>query len=173
MAISATFKGDRSTAATTGTGGIHNLATSSTWVAGYEWFVIDDTSNLALDYDVSGTITVGTTPTANTEIRIYAVAIDVDGSTWPDVFDATPSAETITNAGMVSAGAIVLARSILVPAATSDLGYPFRFNLASLFGGKVPLKTAIFVTHNTAVNLQNTSGNQKYAYQPRWETANT
>lgn len=156
--------------ATSGTGGITSLATSSTWLAGYEWFVIDNTTELALDYLVQGNIMVGTTPTANTQIRVYCVA-SYDGSTWPDVFDGTPSAETVTSAG-VGSGFLALAAVMNVDATTSNLAYPFRFSLASLFGGYVPKKTAIFVTHNTAVNLNSTAGNHTYAYAPQ-DTTNS
>ena len=49
------------------------VATSATWIAGYEWFIIDNTSELALDYFVQLGIMVGTTPTINTQIRAYLV----------------------------------------------------------------------------------------------------
>ena len=80
-----------------GTGGIHSLASISNWTAGYEWFVIDNTTEKAIDYFVDLVVRVGTSPTANTEIRIYTLA-SYDGSTYPDVFDGTPSAETVTSA---------------------------------------------------------------------------
>lgn len=150
---------------TSGTGGINSLATSSTFLAGYEWFVIDNTTELALDYLIQGNVMVGTTPTANTQIRLYCVA-SYDGSTWPDVFDGTPSAETITSAG-VGSGFLVPACFINVDAATSNVAYPFKFTIASLFGGYVPKKVAIFVAHNTAVNLNSTAGNQTYSYAPQ------
>lgn len=157
--------------ATTGSGGLTSLGQSTTFTGGYEWFVIDNSTELALDYQVSGVITTGTTPTANTEIRIYAVA-SYDGSTWPDVFDGTPSAETITNAG-VGTGFLVLAKVIQVTAATSNVGMPFFFTVASLFGGTVPKKVAFFVTHNTgANNLNGTAGNHTYAYVP-YDTTNS
>jgi hypothetical protein len=60
---------------------------------------VDNTTELAFDFYVSGKITVGTTPTINTEIRLYLVG-SYDGTTWPDVFDGTPSAETVTTAGL-------------------------------------------------------------------------
>ncbi len=150
--------------ATSSTGGVTSLATSSTFLAGYEWFVIDNGTELALDYQVSGQIMVGTTPTANTEIRIYAVA-SYDGSTWPDVFDGTPSAETITNAG-VMASFMKLAAVLPVTATTSNVAHPFFFTIAQLFGGTVPKKVAIYVAHNTGVNLNSTGGNHTYAYVP-------
>lgn len=156
-------------AATSGNGGINSLATSSTWLAGYEWFIIDNGTQKALDYLVQGNVMVGTTPTASTQIRIYVIG-SFDGSTWPDVFDGTPSAETITSSG-VGSGFLILGSVMNVDANTSNLAYPFKFSLASLFGGTVPKKTAIFVTHNTGVNLNSTAGNQTYIYAP-FDTTN-
>jgi len=57
------------------------------------------TAGRAIDYFVDLVVRVGTSPTANTEIRIYTLA-SYDGSTYPDVFDGTPSAETVTSAGV-------------------------------------------------------------------------
>lgn len=151
--------------ATNSTGGINSLATSSTWVAGYEWFVIDNTTELAMDYFVDLVVRVGTTPTVNTEIRVYTVA-SYDGTTWPDVFDGTPSAETVTTAGVRDSFA-KLAGVGIVDATTTDRDYPIQFNLSSFYGwGGIPKKVAIFVSHNTGVNLNATAGNQKYAYSP-------
>ena len=161
---------DRKTAygtATSGTGGINSLATSSTWLAGYEWFVIDNTTEKALDYFVDLVIRVGTTPTASTEIRVYLLA-SYDGSTYPDVFDGTGSAETVTSAG-VRDSFMKYAGTGVVDATTSDRDYPIQFNLTSFYP-KLPKKVIVFVTHNTGVNLNSTAGNQKYAYSPIYET---
>ena len=153
---------------TASTGGINSLATSSDWTAGYEWFVIDNTTALAWDYFVQGYITVGTTPTINTQIRIYLVG-SYDGTTWPDVFDGTPSAETNTSAG-VRDSYIKLAAVLKVDSTTSDRAYPFEFSVRGAFGGSLPKKIAVFVTHNTGVNLNATAGNQVYAYMPEYAT---
>ncbi len=153
--------------AVTGTGGINSLATSSTWLAGYEWFIIDNTTELAEDYFVDLVIRVGTTPTVNTEIRVY-VAGSYDGSTYPDVFDGTPSAETVTSVG-VRDSFLKLAGVGVVDATTSDRDFPIQFNLSSVYP-TMPKKVLIFVTHNTGVNLNSTAGNQKYAYSPIYRT---
>lgn len=153
--------------AVTGTGGINSLATSSTWLAGYEWVIIDNTSELAIDYFIDLVIRVGTTPTANTEIRVYLLA-SYDGSTYPDVFDGTGSAETVTSAG-VRDSFMKLAGVGIVDATTSDRDYPIQFNLLSFYPS-IPKKVILFVTHNTGVNLNSTAGNQKYAISPIHET---
>lgn len=150
------------------TNAIQSLATSSTWLAGYESDVVDNTSNLYLDYTIEGKVTVGTTPTINTEIRIYVVA-SFDGTTWPDVFDGTTSAETVTSAG-VRDGFAKLAAVLLVDATTSDRSYPFSFSVAALFGGVCPAKFVLFTTHNTGVNLNATGGNHVFNQRGVYET---
>jgi hypothetical protein len=155
-----------------GNGGVTSLASSSTWLAGYEWFLIDNTAaspaGLMLDWNIAGQITVGTTPTINTEIRIYAVG-SPDGTNWPDVFDGTPSAETITAAG-VATGFLKLGAVCQVDSTTSNRAYPFQFGLRQTFGGVLPAKAVIFVTHNTGVALNATAGNHLYYAQPEYAT---
>lgn len=153
--------------ATASTGGLTSLGSSATWVAGYEWFVVDNSSELAIDYFFDLVIRVGTTPTINTEIRVYLLA-SYDGSTYPDVFDGTPSAETVTSAG-VRDSFCKLAGVGIVDATTSDRDYPIQFH-ASSFYPTMPKKILVFVTHNTGVNFNATAGNHKYAYSPIHET---
>lgn len=141
------------------------LATSSTWLAGRESTAVDNSSNKYLDYLLAGKIKVGTTPTASTEIRVYVVGM-LEDSTWPDVFDGTDSAETVTSAG-VGSGFLKLAAVMLVDATTSDRDYFFGpVSVASLFGGVCPRKFVVFVTHNTAVNLHATDGNHVLSVTP-------
>lgn len=151
---------------TTGTGGINSLASSSTWVAGYEWFIIDCAS--AIDVLVEIVARVGTTPTINTEIRAYLFPIGDGGTVYPDVFDGTPSAETVTSAG-VRDSFMKLAGVGVVDATTSDRDYPINFNLLSFFP-TLPKKVGVFMAHNTGVNLNSTAGNQKYQYTSYYET---
>lgn len=147
---------------------IEALATSSAWLAGFESAVVDNSTNKYLDYTFEGKVTVGTTPTINTEIRIYVVA-SFDGTTWPDVFDGTTGAETVTSEG-VRDGFAKLAAVLRVDATTSDRVYPFAFSVASLFGGVCPAKFALFTAHNTGVNLNATGGNQVFNYRGVYET---
>lgn len=136
-----------------------NLATSSTFLAGRESSQIDNTSNKFVDALVSGFVSVGTTPTANTVIGVYVWGADTSlATTALDVLDGTDSAETLTNAGILAA--LKLGASIAVPAATSDVQYiVLPFSVAALFGGVMPKFWGLFVSHNTAVNLRNTAVN--------------
>ena len=75
-----------------------NLASSSTFVAGRESSQIDNTSNLYEDAAIQGNISVGTTPTAGTNIIVWAYSgLGSLGTTAIDVLDGTDSAETIQN----------------------------------------------------------------------------
>lgn len=140
-----------------------NVATSATFVAGVESAVIDNTSNKYVDAIVGGRWTCGTSPTSGTQCLIYVGAIRDDGPTYPDVFDGTSSAETLTSAG-VGAGFLKLAATITVDSTTSDRAYDVVFSVAQLFGGVMPPKWFLFITHNSGVNSNSTSGNHVWKY---------
>src|SRR5690348_11547570 len=135
-----------------------NVATSSGFTAGVESAVIDNTSNKYVDAIVGGTWTSGTTPTINTQVLIYVFSVRDDTPTYPDVFDGTSSAETLTSAG-VGRGFLKLAAVIDVDSTTSNRAYDVLFSVAQFFGGVMPLKWGVFITHNTGVNSNSTSGN--------------
>ena len=136
-----------------------SLATSSTLLAGAESAAVSNTINLYLDYGISGFITVGTTPTANTVIQVLAYGSLNDTPTYPDVFDGTASTETITNAGVKEAALVFLA-ILSVTTTASNVNHPFMpVSLAMTMGGFIPKNHGIFVTHNTGVNLNATGGN--------------
>lgn len=148
-------------ASATLTNAVESLATSSTFVAGYESAVFDNTTTKYDDVLLAGKVTTGTAPTVNTNILIYVVAPIDDTPTWPDVFDGTTSGETLTSVNMGS-GFLKLAAVITVTA-TSDLGYHFGpVSVAQLFGGIMPYKFLVYTTHNTAVNLNATGGNHVF-----------
>jgi hypothetical protein len=140
-----------------------NIASSSTFVAGVESAVVDNTSNKYVDAIVGGLWTVGTTPTVNTQALIYVFSVLNDTPNYPDVLDGTSSAETITSAG-VGRGFLKLAAVIDIDSTTSDRAYYVTFSVAQLFGGVMPLKWGIFVTHNSGVNSNSTAGNHVWKY---------
>lgn len=135
------------------------LASSATFVAGRESSQVDNTTNKYVDVLVSGSVSVGTTPTANTSILVYVYGADTSlATTAIDVLDGTDSAETLTNTGILNA--LRLGAAINVPAATSDVQYfVLPFSVAALFGGVVPKFWGLFVAHNTAVNLRSNAIN--------------
>lgn len=142
-----------------------SLASDTTQLVGREASQKDNTSDLYDDFLISGFITVGTTPTINKLILVYAVGSPVSmATTNVDVFDGTDSAETVTSAG-VGYGILKPVAQLVVDATTSDRKYPFGpVSLASLFGNVVPPFWTIFVTHNTGVNLNSTAGNHAISW---------
>lgn len=136
-----------------------NVATSATFVAGVESAVYDNTTNKDVDVLIAGTWTAGTTPTINTQVLIYVFAVRDDTPTYPDVMDGTSSAETLTSVG-VGQGYLKLGAILSVDSTTSNRVYDCApFSVAQLFGGICPNKFGIFITHNTGVNSNSTSGN--------------
>lgn len=135
-----------------------SMATDSNLLTGRESTAVANGSNLYLDYLLSGKITTGTSPTANKSIEVWLYGEVEDTPTYPDVFDGTDSAETVTSAD-VKRAALRLAASINT-ASTSNVTYWFGpVSVASLYGGRVPRNWGVFVTHNTGVNLHATGGN--------------
>ena len=130
------------------------LASSATFVAGRESSQVDNTTNKYVDVLVSGSVSVGTTPTANTSILVYVYGADTSlATTAIDVLDGTDSAETLTNTGILNA--LRLGAAINVPAATTDVQYfVLPFSVAALFGGVVPKFWGLYVAQNTGVALR-------------------
>lgn len=132
------------------------LASSSTFVAGRESTAITNSSNL-LDYKISGTFISGTTPTAPAEHRLYYVVPTEDTPTWPDVFDGTDSAETLTNTNIRDS--LVLGWSGTASTA-SNVTYPIvsALTLAQAFG-VCPKHWGLFFTHAHTAALKTDAGN--------------
>lgn len=145
-----------------------SLATDTNRLTGRESTAVDNTTTLALDYLISGKITTGTSPTDNKCIEVWCIG-SWDGTNWPDVFDGTDSAETITSANIKTAMARLV--SSMTTSSSSNVTYHFGpTSVASLFGGVVPPKFVAFVTHDTGVSLNATSSNHQIRVQPIYET---
>jgi hypothetical protein len=146
-----------------------SLASDTSLLTGRESTAVDNTSSLVLDYLVSGKITTGTGPTTGRSIEVWAVG-SWDGTNWPDVFDGTDSAET-TSAEMKPSVCRFIAA--IATTATADRAYHFGpVSLASAFGGTLPPRFVLFVTHSTGANLNGTAGNHHIRLQPVFQAIN-
>lgn len=141
-----------------------SIATSSTLVAGWLSAIIDNTTDLDLDKDITGKIVLGNAATAG-QIALYAIAM-LDDSNWP------ASALTSGTFGTEGTGAFKDATNrdavaVLVwaagtradPGATDDTYQISKSSLAAAFDGVLPAKCVLFLTHSTGVNLAS-SGHQ-------------
>lgn len=140
-----------------------SLASSTTRLAGRESTAIDNTTNLYVDALVSGKIRVGTSPTTGKSIEVWVYGQVEDAGTYPDVLDGTDSDETLTSDG-VKFGALKLLKAFTTEN-TSDRDY-FLNNesVAAAFGGVMPKKWGLFVTHDTGVALNATGGNHWFKF---------
>lgn len=145
-----------------------SLASSSTWVAGRESSSVDNSSNKYLDYEVTGKITTGTTPTVG-EIRLYAIKPINDTPTWPDVFDGTDSDETVTNTAILDKIPILWSGS---NSTSSNISYPIisAISIAQLWGF-IPSLFGFFVSHSTVAALNSTGSNHELSVRGIYATS--
>lgn len=141
-----------------------SLGSSSDFTAGRESDVVDNSANKYVDVLVSGSVVVGTAPTINTTIAVYVYAQHDDIPTYQDVFDGTGSAETVTSAGVLS-GVVRLLGTLFVDSTTTDRVYYLAPTaVAPLFGGHMPKRWGLFVSHNTGVALKSSLNTGNFAY---------
>lgn len=147
---------------TTITAAVEGLASDTNLLTGIESSVIDNTSDGFDDIILSGKVRAGTSPTASRQIEVWAVAWN--SNAWPDEFDGTTSGETITSADIKAA--ICKPVAIMATSNTTDRTYHFTgVSAKQVFGGVLPSKFVLFITHNTGVNLNATAGNHEFRYQ--------
>jgi hypothetical protein len=141
-----------------------SIATSATLVAGWLSGIIDNTTDLDLDKLVTGKIALGNSATAG-QIALYAIAM-LDDSNWPasaltsGTFgtEGTGAFKDATNRDAV-AMLVWAAATRSDPGATDDVYQIAASSLAGAFGGVLPPKVVLFLTHSTGVNLAS-SGQQ-------------
>lgn len=143
-----------------------SLASDSTLLTGRASTAVDNTTNQDLDHLVSGIVTTGTTPTANTSIEIWAWASYKTAAgvpSYPDSITGADAGKTITASGVKQAMLRQVA-SIAVDN-TSNRTYPFApVSIANLFGG-MPKFWGLFVVHSTGVALNATAANHDIQYE--------
>lgn len=141
-----------------------SLATSATHISGRESTEIDNTSNVYVDALLEGFVTVGTTPTIDTTIRIYVWGSHTALSTTAkDALDGADSAETLNSEGIRNL-LLKRAATLQVDETVSNQTYYFGpLSIAELFG-EMPQYWGVFVAHDTGVNLNSTGSNHEIKY---------
>jgi len=144
---------------------IAGLTSDTNLLAGNESNEWDNTTNGYRDAWVSGKITTGTSPTAGS-IEVWAIGYN--GTSWPDVFDGTASAETISSAAIKQGVCRLVAQ--FANTTTSNAAYEFGPRLLSdVFMGDIPQKVVFFVTHSSVAALNATAGNHFLRIQPVYD----
>lgn len=149
---------------------LHSLAASSTYVAGWSSATVTNTSNVYLDYMVSGTFTTAGSNRQAGTIEVWVMAALNDTPTWPALASGTAGTE-----GTASFTAVEQkqAYSRLLTAVyvnnTNSQVYAFPPTaIAPLFGGQCPTHWALFVTGNatTTTTAQLASSGSAIYYTP-------
>lgn len=135
---------------------IGTLASDSGLLAGRASTAVDNTTTLDLDHIVSGSLTVGTTPTASTIIEVYAYAAKSIASnvpTYPDSITGTDATKTMSSRGVMGA-ALRQVGLVIVDSATTGRVYDLApTSIAALFGGVMPRFWGLFVVHNNVAAM--------------------
>lgn len=140
-----------------------SVATSSSKIVGPESTAIATDADDYLDYYVGGKITTGTSPTVSKTIDIYGYGAYHDTPTYPVKITGTASTVTFDSENQRNS-ALRLLHTIVVDA-NSDRTYSFGpVGVAAVFGGILPTDIGVWVTHDTAVNLNSTAGNHAINY---------
>ncbi len=140
---------------------LNALPTSATLLVGRESTAISNLVDLFVEVMLGGKISTGTTPTVNKTIEVWAYGENLDVDVYNGVLDGTDSAETFASDGEKVAAMVQIASMTVT--ATVDIPYTFGpVSLASAFGGFIPRKWGVFVTHDTAANLRSSANQISY-----------
>lgn len=128
------------------------LASDTNLVAGRAGTAVSH-EDTEVDSIVGGKVKLGTGPTASRQIEIWAYG-SYDGTSFS-------GGATGTDANLTPQEKSLLKLLTIIPTANvTDQVYTWGpFSMANAFGGTLPIKTGIFVVHNTGVNL-NAAGHE-------------
>lgn len=131
---------------------LHSLASSQTWVAGWTSASVNNTSDLYMDYLLSGTFTTHASNRQAGSIFVYAYAAFNSTPTWPDLFssgtEGSEGAATIHDTEQRDSGLRLVSAISVDNTASAVYTFP-PTSIADLFGA-IPPYWAVFVTQNAA-----------------------
>jgi hypothetical protein len=139
-----------------------SLGSSTTFLSGRESTAVNNTANLYVDGRITVRIRTGTTPTVDTEIRVYGYAALDDTPTYPDTIVGTDNARSITNAYILDAGLVLLGATAV--SATSNVDYFIRCLTVAEAFGFAPPRFGVYVAHSTVAALNATGGTHVLTY---------
>lgn len=140
-----------------GTNDLDGLASDTNFLAGRESPTFDNNTDKYVDVMLSGRFKANASAPTVGQIQVYVGATLNEVPTYPDVFDGTGSAETITSVGIRNS--ILRMAAAIATDVTANRIYEFApISVASLFGGAVPHQWFVFVTHSMVTALNATAG---------------
>ena len=136
------------------------LPHSSTLDFGRQSAVADNTVDDAVDAMVGGMITTSTTASTLRQIEVWSFGSWDNGSTY-----SIRGASSVDASMNVSSMKTLMKLVTIIPAMQGSSTYQWGpFSVAQVYGGLMPTRWGIFVTHNTGVStaLSNTSSALSY-----------
>ena len=149
-----------------------SLATDANLISGRISDIIQNDSNKYLDYLLSGKITTGTSPTAGViEVWVYGSMYDTAGTyTYPFNVGTTDGTFGLTYRDQVMSAFRLAASMPTTNVSATDWQFS-PVSVAALFGGVMPKRWGVFVTHNTVAALNSTASNHKIYGVPIYATS--
>src|SRR4051812_18905852 len=142
-----------------------NLASlaSSTADVGVQSDAIDVSTIDDIDMWVGGKITAGTSPTANTRIEVWFMP-SYDGTNYAGgAFGATAAPITYPSTTFPTGNKVLGKLAVAIPCLATTTGQVFKWSVlaSEVFGGALPPKFVVFITHNLVAALNSTAGNHE------------
>ena len=153
--------------------GIEDVDSSSTFIGGWTSNSVNNTTDLAVDYLVSGQFTLESANRTSgiSYIYVYVYAAFNDTPTWPDLFssgtEGSVGAATVHDTEQRDNG-MRLAAVLACDNGASEVHTFPPTSIAQLFGGIVPPYWAVWVTSNACTSTNDwcvAAGTALY-YQP-------
>jgi len=129
---------------------LHSLAASQALTAGWSSASVANTTNLYLDYLVSGTFTTAATSRQVGSIEVWAMGSLTDTPTWPALATGTAGTQgtaSFTAVEQKNSYCRLLTAFNVNTTASQIYAFP-PTSIAQLFGGQAPTHWALFVTGN-------------------------
>lgn len=147
------------------------LTSSSTLRVGYQSAAVESSADSnPLDYHISGMITLGAATVTDASVEIHAFAAITDVPDYPPPLGAAAASATFLDDPQKRAALTLL--KVLEGTVTSSLSMGFGpIGLAQFFGGFVPRRHGIFITHNTGAALSATTASCFIYRQPIFATS--
>ena len=142
---------------------LSTLAHSSTLDLGRQSAVADNTASFddAIDAFIGGIVTTSTTASTARQIEVWSFGSWDNGSTF------TVGASTVDAGLNVSSMKTLMKLITIIPTMQGASTYRWGpFSMAQAYGGLLPTKWGIFITHNTGVALGAAVGNHNLSYIP-------
>jgi len=149
---------------------LHSLAASQAFTAGWSSASVANTTNLYLDYLISGTFTTASANRQAGTIEVWVMGALTDTPAWPTLATGTAGTEgaaSFTAVEQKNSYCRLLTAISVINTASQVYAFP-PTSLAQLFGGQAPTHWALFVTGNatTTTTAQFAASGSAMYYTP-------